>query len=104
MPQTGLTYAIPTSFSHIMIKPNNSLAAFALDQNTYSSIKIYKIISMICYIGGLVACIICGFFRKMIGLDYIVMLQLSYFAIMLSEYHHAYLGPLQEWDFVNGYN
>lgn len=44
------------------------------------------------------------FSRKMIGLDYVVMLQLCYFGIMLSSYGHAYLGPIQEWLYINGYN
>jgi|JI10StandDraft_1071094.scaffolds.fasta_scaffold348482_2 hypothetical protein len=59
---------------------------------------------MVCYIGGLLAVIFCGFFRKMIGLDYICMLQLVYFSVMLSDFSHAYLGPIQQWNYVNGYN
>ena len=32
------------------------------------------------------------------------MLQLAYFSIMLSSYSHAFIGPLQEWSYINGYN
>jgi hypothetical protein len=56
------------------------------------------------YTGGLALFILLMFFRKMIGLDYIIMLQFVYFSLMLSKYEHAYLGPAQEWEFINGYN
>ena len=32
------------------------------------------------------------------------MLQFIYFSIMLSSYSHAYLGPVEDWDYINGYN
>lgn len=64
----------------------------------------YKIMGMVCYIGGLCLFVVMVFFRKMIGLDYIVMMQLVYFSVMLSSYEHAYLGPIQEWSYINGYN
>lgn len=54
--------------------------------------------------GGIVLFILLAFFRKMMGLEYIVMLQLAYFSIMLSDYSHPFLGTLQEWAYINGYN
>lgn len=48
--------------------------------------------------------VFCMFFRKMIGLEYMVMLQLAYFSIFATVYSHPYYGSLQEWDYVNGYN
>lgn len=56
------------------------------------------------YAGGLAAFILLMFFRKMIGLEYIIMLQLIYFSFTLTDYVHAFLGPIQEWQFINGYN
>lgn len=59
---------------------------------------------MICYIGGLVCFILLIFFRKMIGLEYIIMLQLYYFSMMFTQYIHPYYGNIQEWKYINGYN
>lgn len=104
MPQTALTYAIPVSSTEQQIKPQNKLTAAYYDESTYNNVRVCKVIGMICYIGGLVSLVCCMFFRKMIGLEYMVMLQLAYFSIFATAYSHPYYGSMQEWDYVNGYN
>jgi hypothetical protein len=59
---------------------------------------------MICYIGALIGGIVLLFFRKMMGLELVVMFQLMYFAVILAEYSHPLMGPIQNWEDVNGYN
>lgn len=59
---------------------------------------------MICYIGALIVGIVLLFFRKMMGLELVVMFQLMYFAVILAEYSHPLMGPIQNWEYVNGYN
>lgn len=38
------------------------------------------------------------------GLELVVMFQLMYFAVILAEYSHPLMGPIQNWEYVNGYN
>ena len=104
MPQTALSYAVPVSTATCQIEAQNKLIALPNDPALYSSVWICRILGMISYTGGLAIFILLMFFRKMIGLDYIIMLQLAYFSLMLSDYGHAFLGPMQEWEFINGYN
>lgn len=59
---------------------------------------------MICYVGSLVVGVVLVFFRKMMALELIVMFQLVYFGILLADYSHPFLGPVQNWEYINGYN
>lgn len=102
--QTALTYAIPVSTTTIKIQSTNKLSASFHDESQYQKVFSFKILGMVCYIGALILSIFLAFFRKMIGLEYVVMLQFIYFSIMLSSYSHAYLGPVEDWDYINGYN
>lgn len=95
MPQTALSYAVPASTVTFQIEADNKLIAADNSPVLYSWVQIFKILGTVSYTGGLAMFILLIFFRKMIGLDYIIMLQFVYFSLMLSNYEHAYLGPAQ---------
>ena len=80
------------------------MAALAYGEGKYKQIKASGIIGKIAYIGGLIAAGLLFFFRKMIGLEFICMMQLVYFSSLITDYSHPMLGPLQEWHYINGYN
>lgn len=104
IPQTAETFAVAVSRSSHEVDPSNNLAAMAYSKQEYKKIRISQAIGMVVYIGGLIITMLLLFFRKMIGLEYICMLQLVYFSSLITDYSNPLLGPLQEWRYVNGYN
>ena len=86
------------------VKPDNNLAALAYGEQDYGRIRACGVIGMIAYIGGLFIAGMLFFFRKMVGLEYICMLQLVYLSSLITEYSNPMMGPLQRWHYISGYN
>ena len=53
---------------------------------------------------GLIVAAALLFYRKMMGLELITMLQLIFFASLLADYSHPFMGPTHELKYSNGYN
>ena len=97
IPSTAETFAIPISTYSHKVKADNILAAINYDSQTYDNVTIFNVAGMICYVGSLVVGVILVFVRKMMALELIVLYQLIYFCILLADYSHPFMGPVQNW-------
>ena len=103
-PKGALTFAVAVSSHKFSPIPENNMAAMSYDEAIYINVNVGRIVSMTVAILSLIAFTALLFYRKMMGLELITMVQLIYLGTILTEYSHPFMGPLTELGYINGYN
>lgn len=101
-----------TPYSHAMeetsyewpIKVSNGLSLIYYPDEIYSQAKTFNTVAMTIYTGTLCLFVLVLFFRKMIGIEMIILIQAQVLSLSMLKEIHPNLGVLTEEKYAFGYN
>ena len=109
----GMSYRPPASpYSHALISTDyewpvmvgNGLSLTYYPDQVYKNAKMFDYLTLCIYVGCLFVFFLSLFFRKMIGVQLIILVQTQVLSIALLKEVHPYFGPLTTDKYAFGYN